>query len=803
MKISINWLQDFIPSFSPDISSFVDQLTFSGLEVEDIIVPDLPDDKVVVGAVEEVTQHPDADRLSVCHVDVGADEPLQIVCGAPNVAEGQKVPVATIGARLSTPDGGSFAIKKSKIRGQRSFGMICAADELGLSGDHSGIMVLDDSCTVGTPLRQYLETDTVLDISVTPNRPDVLSHLGVAREVAGVAQVRLPESEALSFTPAEHLVSVEDHESCPYYTAVLIRDVTVAPSPDWLKKRLERVGLRPKNNIVDITNYILHGLGQPLHAFDADMLDGGRVVVRSDQKVEMTALDQETYTIEPGMAAICDRRGPVAIAGVMGGEASSVTDVTTSVLLESAYFDPASVRRTSKQLGLSSDSSYRFERGVDPHNVRFAARCAVNMILELAGGRVVAAEEAGGVPAGPSSVAFRPRRANALLGCSIDTDKMVSMLEHIGFGLEKRSESELLLSVPSFRVDVEQEIDLVEEVARLEGYNNIAPSENMVASYPSSRSFPEYFPDYLRSRMISLGFREVLTNPLMTRREAELFSSESVAALNPISEGLEVLRPSLTPALLKVISYNIKHGNRDLQCFEVGRVFRSRADEAGDEGPLGAYHEDEHLCVVMTGNRSPLHWSATSTPVDIFDMKGAVEMLLRELNLLEKSSLNIYNDATLSIDLHVTEDGRARTCRIGTVGSVEQSVLETCDIDQPVFAAELDAGLLKKYFSRDVIYIPPSRYPVVQRDLSFVLPDGVAVKRLIDCVKTSDSMICNVVVFDVFERETDSGAMEKSIALSLHLADSRGTLRDKTISRIVRHVTERVESEIGAVIRQV
>ncbi|ARM31118.1 phenylalanine--tRNA ligase subunit beta [Prosthecochloris sp. HL-130-GSB] len=803
MKISVNWLQDFIPSFSPDISKLVDQLTYAGLEVEDVISSQGPDEKVVVGMVEEVWQHPDADRLKVCRVHVGEEEPLQIVCGAPNVAAGQKVPVATVGALLPAPDGGSFVIKKSKLRGQRSSGMICAADELGLPGDHSGIMVLHDSCTVGTPVKEYLETDTVLDIAVTPNRPDVLSHLGVAREIAGLHGIRLPEAAEVSFSKAGKLARIDDPEACPYYTAVVIRNVTVGPSPGWLKERLEAIGLRPKNNIVDITNYILHALGQPLHAFDLARLDGQRVIVRSDIAAPVTALDMEEYVLEQGMLAICDESGPIAIGGVMGGYESAVSDQTTDILLEAAYFSPSSIRRTSKKLGLSTDSSYRFERGTDPGNVRFAACCAVKLILELAGGEVVSAEEVGAVPSLSAPVTLRPQRANALLGTTIAEEKMVSMLDRIGFSVNARHEDALEFDVPSFRVDVEQEIDLIEEIARLEGYNRIPASEKMVASYPQSRSFPEYFPDFLRSVMTGLGFSEVLTNPLMTGKEAGLFSSSTVAPLNPISEGLEVLRPSLVPAILKIIAHNINHGNRDLRFFEVAHVFSRLNRKPSGDDPLSSYEEKEFLVFAMTGARSPLNWSVKAGTVDMYDCRGAVEMLLRKLNLLDKSSLNIYNDTTLSIDLHVMDGGKSLTCHAGTTGAVAKSVLDAFDIDQPVYIAEIDAALLERYFSRDVIYTPPPRYPVVQRDLSFILPDGVTVQELVSCVRQSDRLITGVQVFDVFERRCADAKPETSIALSLQMVDSKGTLQEKTITRIIRKAVQRAESELGAVIRQV
>ena len=803
MKISVNWLKDFVPSITSDISSLVDQLTFLGLEVEDVITKKLPDSLVVVGKVQEVKPHPNADRLKICQVDAGEVEPLQIVCGASNVAEGQLVPVAMIGAKLETPEGDSFTIKKSKIRGERSFGMICAADELGLSDDHSGIMVLEEHCEIGRPVASYLNADTILDIAVTPNRPDVLSHLGVAREMVGTAQVALPEACNVDFSGSENLVTIKNSDACPYYTGIVIRNVAVKESPSWLKQKIESIGLRPKNNIVDITNYVLHALGQPLHAFDLLKLQGESVQVRTDVSGSIVAINQEAYELQPGMPVICDQEKPVAIAGIMGGYDSAVSEATTDILLESAYFSPGVVRKASKILGLTSDSAYRFERGIDPGNVRFAAQCAVKLILELAGGEITEAEEAGSVPPGSITVALRPERANEILGCSIPMEKMVSMLEYIGFVMTANEKDEnLIFTVPSFRVDVEQEIDLIEEIARLEGYNNIAASDRMVASYPQSRENPEYFPDYLRSVMIGLQFREILTNPLITKRDALQFEQQTVPVLNPISEGLEVLRPSLVPTMLKVISHNIKHGIRNMRLFEVAHSFFTLNEE---DDAAKSMTEKEQLVFAITGSRYPVNWARKKEQVDFFDMKGSVEMLLGKLNLLDKSSLNIYNESTLSITCDWKGEDKTLKLHAGKVQQIAPELLEAFDIDQPVFVAEIDTEVLERSFTLNVCYEPPSRYPVVERDLSFILPEGLEVQKLVDCVKTSDVLISSVRVFDLFERELENngGKVERSIALSLNITDHSGTLKEEKVKKILQKVMENAESRLGAVIRQV
>ncbi|MBM3162286.1 MAG: phenylalanine--tRNA ligase subunit beta [Chlorobi bacterium] len=804
MKISVNWLKDFLPSFSPDIPALVEKLTFLGLEVEEVHARELPDGHVVAGRIEALERHPDADRLTVCQVDTGGDELLQIVCGAPNVRQGMVVPVATVGAKLRQPDGGVFAIRKSRIRGVHSFGMICAADELGLSDDHSGVMELDASTSPGTPLSAVLERDVMLDIAVTPNRSDVLSHLGLARELASPAEMVLPARHHVDFSDSRNLVDITDFAACSYYTAVVIRGITVSESPAWLKGRLESIGLKPKNNIVDITNYILHALGQPLHAFDLGKLAGERVVVRGDVSGSLALLNQERCTVEPGMPVICDAEKPVALAGVMGGLDSAVSALTTDILLESAYFAPSRIRKSAKKAGISSDSSYRFERGVDPLNVKRAAECAVALILELAGGEIAGSGECGSVPDEHRGILLRPERVNAMLGSSIPAEDMKEILVRLGFRSEApESDGSMLFTVPSWRVDVTAEIDLIEEVARVFGYDNIQPSPQMMTTYPQSRRVPEYFPDYLRGILTGLDFREILTNPLVGRSEAGLFSSRIVSALNPISEGLEVLRPSLVPSFLKVIAHNIRHGNRDLRLFEVARGFlRTQSADDAHESPLGAFTEREYLVMAITGSRYPRLWNQPAVKCDVYDMTGAVEMLLEKLNLLDKSSLIVYNENTVGIDVLPAGQEVNRICRAGMVQMVDPAVLGEFDIAQEVYLAELDTAILESVFSSAVVYESPSKYPAVQRDLSFVLPRGVPVQKLVAVVRASDSLIRSVAVFDHFERNEQQGG-ERSVALSVEIVDHESTLQDERINGILEKAGMSAGKQLGAVIRQV
>ncbi|MDP8305575.1 MAG: phenylalanine--tRNA ligase subunit beta [Candidatus Chlorobium antarcticum] len=804
MKISVNWLKDFLPSFSPDIPVLVERLTFLGLEVEEVHEAVLPDERVVVGRILEVGPHPDADRLRMCMVDTGEGEPLQIVCGAPNVKPEMLVPVATAGARLAMEYGKPFVIKPSKIRGQRSFGMICAADELGLSGDHSGVMELDAACVVGEPFARYLKADTILEIAVTPNRPDVLSHLGIARELASSpSELSMPAAAAVEFNAVGSRVEILDSAACPSYAAIVIEGVKVGPSPAWLSGRLESIGLRPKNNIVDITNYFLHALGQPMHAFDLHTLEGERVVVRSDVEGQFMALNQQLCRVEKGMPVICDAEKPVAIAGVMGGLDSAVTEESRDILLEVAYFSPSPIRRSARLAGISSDSSYRFERGVDPSLTLPAARSAVAMILELAGGRVAEACHRGEARPSVRELLFRPQKANALLGTDISDTAMQTMLERIGFMVLSQTDEGMSVAVPSFRVDVVGEVDLIEEVARLYGYDNIIASPRMAATYPDHRTTPEFFPDFLRSIMVALNFREVLTNPLMKREDAELFSERTVSALNPISEGLEVLRPSLLPGILKVMGHNIRHGNRDMRLFEVASTFQTvPEDERSSPAPLDAFSEHEGLVFALSGSRFPRSWNQPADGIDFYDALGAAQMLLEKLNLLDKSAVNIYNESTVSIDLPLTTGKKTATKRVGLVQQLQREVLSRFGIEQDVFVAVLDVSVLEAGFNPVVAYEPPSKFPVVQRDLSFILPGGVSVQSLVELVKETDALIRNVSVFDLFERQT-GGKGERSVALGLEIADYRGTLQDERVNDIILDIGNNAESKLGAVIRQV
>lgn len=809
MKISLNWLKTFAPYLTLTESEIATRLTSLGFEVESLEHLGGTFRNVVVGKVLTCQKHPHADRLSVCTVDVGQSDTLQIVCGAPNVAAGQFVPVALVGAELHTHSGETLTIKKSKIRGVESVGMICAEDELGLSDNHDGIMVLGtepDSFTVGVPLDTYVARDTIFDLSITPNRPDALSHLGIARELVGVTGIAMPSYRALPFVKSDSRIALEDSVACPHYVAVLIEGVKIAPSPLWLQNQLKAVGLRPINNVVDITNYVLHSVGQPLHAFDLDQLLEQRIRVRTDIHGEFVTLDGKTRFIEPGMIMICDAHRPVAIGGIMGGMHSEISDRTTNVLLESAYFNPSQIRRTSKKLGLSTDASYRFERGVDWGNIRGAAAMATAMILELAGGRVIETTENFTQERERLHVSLSPHRVNSFLGASLDTSRMVSILVGLGFEKIEQTPNQLSFAVPSWRVDVSAEVDLIEEIARVHGYDNFAPAEKMNAAYPVSRIDKAHFNDRLRRFMIGMGFKEILTNPLLSLSEAQAFSERVVRTLNPISEDMAALRPSLMPSLLKIVAHNHHLSNFDLRLFEVARVFELASPDAPTL--VAGYREREMLGIAITGRRAPRSWAHANHPADFFDLKGAVEELLHSLHLLEKSKFIPYTRNTLHLEINATCNTQFGSTFAGVLQIAPKDWLMRYGIDKSVFLAELDLDALRSVSTFDYEYLAPAKFPAVIRDLAFYVPVDVACADMVRDIAQVHPTIEQVEVFDVYEpvqqasRATDAVTSRRSLAFSLKLVSRERTFTEDEISTLLAKVVERIQSKYGAELRQ-
>ena len=852
MNISLNWLSDYVDhGLSPE--ALADLLTMAGLEVEEVVESGPRLDGVVVGRVLDVRPHPNADRLRLCDVDLGAaapapNEPVQIVCGAPNVARDQKVPVATVGTELMLParDGSGLTpvtIQKGKIRGEVSFGMICAEDELVLGDDHAGIMVLDEDAPIGEPFAAYLRQrnalpgDAVLDIAITPNRPDATSHIGVARDVAALtdAPLVLPEVDVPTGggDAAEQVtVRIEDEAGCPRYAAMVVRGVTVGPSPDWMRQRLEAVGVRSINNVVDVTNYVLHEMGQPLHAFDLDLLTDHTIVVRASEAGEtITTLDDQERNLPAGTLLICDARRPVAVAGVMGGANSEVSESTTDVLIESAYFDPGRIRKASKALGLQTDASYRFERGVDPTVQARAAARAAQLLAEVAGGTVVpGVVDETPIPYEPRTVTLRPSRVATVLGTEVPEDEIVRLLTAIEFEVRDAEADELAafaeaaargegveaaaseavdagltVTIPPFRPDVEREVDVIEEVARLWGFDRLpAPASTPVPLVPAADTPSARLLDRVRQRLAALGFRETYTNSLVPKPTAETFADAAwtglsglpVETLNPISQEMAALRPSLLPGLLAVASYNQARGAEALRLFEAGRVYR-RTDAAGT--PVEGYHEHTSLVLGMSGTAERASWNAEARETDVFDLKGIVVDLLTDLGITDVTETpRPAPDALTAYALDLS----VGTTRLGSLGLIADPVADAAELQAPLFVAELNWDALARLTDRNTppTYQPISRFPVVERDLAVVVPAAQPAGPLLRTIRQAGApLLQDVRLFDFYEGEHVAEG-SKSLAFALRFGADR-TLRDQEVDGRVRRIVKSLEAEHGATLR--
>ncbi|GIV61768.1 MAG: phenylalanine--tRNA ligase beta subunit [Rhodothermaceae bacterium] len=821
MKISVNWLSDYVQhGLSPE--ALADRLTMSGLEVEAIEATGPALDGVVVGHVLAVRPHPNADRLTLCEVDLGDGEPVQIVCGAPNVAAGQKVPVATVGSRLPNPTDPEkpFKIKKAKMRGEVSMGMICAEDELGLSDDHSGIMVLPDDAPVGMAFTAYLETigrtagDVVLDVAITPNRPDAVSHLGVARDVAALTGAPLRRPEVPLPPPGGEAarqveVDIQAPEGCGRYVAMLVRGVRIGPSPEWLQRRLRAVGLRPRNNVVDITNYVMYECGQPLHAFDFDQIAGRKIIVRfTEREQPFITLDDRERLLPAGTLMIADAERDVAIAGVMGGQNSEVTEATTNVLIESAYFDPSSIRRTAKALQLSTDASYRFERGVDPEGQVWAAARAAQLMAALAGGDIVPGMvDAHPRPVPRRTVRLRRARIPRILGVDVPEADVRRLLTAIGFEIETGEDGVLLCHVPSFRPDVEREIDVIEEVGRLFGFDRIPePTHSAVPVFVPREDPGHALRRRTLSMLSSLGFRELYTNSMLRKETAERFLVPDllglrqprgiIETLNPISQEMAALRPTLLPGLLQVMAHNRNHGQRLLRFMEFGHVYY----RSNNGTYLPGYTEYESFLIGMSGPRDAMTWDAPTQPADFFDLKGIVEALLEQWHLADVTWTPVPAPTPLTAyHLEVASGGQ----RLGYVARLSDALTEAYDLDQPVFAAELHWREVVERAAPNLqrTYVEISRFPIVERDLAVLVDVDQPVGPLLDTLRHAGGpLLRHADVFDLYQGQ---GIPEgkKSVAFALRFGADR-TLTDAEVDAAIATILKRLRQEHRAELRQ-
>jgi phenylalanyl-tRNA synthetase beta chain len=787
-----------------------DVLTSTGLEVES--VEPLEPVKgmlagVVVGHVVECAKHPDADRLSVTRVDVGQGEPLQIVCGASNVAADQKVLVALVGSTLHMRDGNSIVIKKSKIRGVESHGMICAEDELGLGESHAGIMVLDASARIGTPAAEQLglKADHVLEIGLTPNRADAMSHLGVARDLAAALQYREGRSATLRVPATEPFaadddarsiaVEVEAHRAAPRYAGLTLTQVKVGPSPEWLQERLVSIGLKPINNVVDVTNFVQHELGQPLHAFDADRITGGRILVRHlPTGTAFVALDSKERKLDAEDLMITDEAGPLCIAGVFGGLDSGVTDATTCVFLESAWFDAVSVRRTARRHALNTDASFRFERGVDPEMTLVALKRAALLLREVAGAKVSSpiTDIRSHEPAW-RAVKLHFAAVDRLCGVRIPHDDVVRILELLDSRISDRSDRMVTVHVPPYRVDVHREADLVEEVLRIHGFDRIpVPERLMVPHVHKPMATLEGLQQNLSAHLAGRGFTEVMTPSLVNgERTVKLGASTSeelVRLLNPLSNELDVLRPTMLFGLLGAAAYNIARQRKDLRLFERGRVYASAATGSREEDRTG---------LLVTGRRWRERWRAEDAKAGIADIKAEVELLTERMGV---AGVVDAPEAHPLLDHAVLVQRKGVT--LATFGVVKPSVLKAFDIAQPVLYAELnDAAWLQQISAMKLEHQEVPRFPAVRRDLSLLLDKAVTYAQLEKlALQAERKLLRQVDLFDVYEGDK-LPAGKKSYALSFTLQDVEKTLTDEQVEKAMGRIRNAFEKEAGAELR--
>lgn len=781
MKFSVNWLREFV-DLPASVDELAELLTLGGTEIEGIEKRGANFDHVVVAQINASTQHPNADRLSVCQVDDGSGQPRQIVCGATNYKVGDKVPLALPGAVLTN----DLKIKPSKLRGIESQGMLCSPSELGLSADSDGLLILSPEAKIGEPIASLFPEDTILDVEITPNRGDLLSHFGLAREISALAgqPLRLPSQIAAGGAPALQAkgISISAPNECPFYSARRIENIKVGPSPDWLRARLESVGLRSINNIVDITNFVMLEIGQPLHAFDADKLSGDINVRLATGGEKFLALDGKTYSLGERDLVIADDARAVGIAGVMGGEDTGVTDSTTTLLLESAFFEPASVRRTARRLSLPSDASYRFERRVDPGMVLAASHRAAELMREIAGANPAAEiGTAGELPPSPPDVSLRYEHCSELIGVPVPKERVEKILQ--SFGLEKTSgnSGESSWRIPSHRFDLQRDVDLIEEVVRVFGIENVPGKDRSRFTPESAADRSHDFESELRARLAGRGLAEVRTSKLISR-EATAFES-AIELRNPLNEDHVALRRSFYPSFLDVLTRNVLAGAQRVAIFEAGRVFLS---------PDGK--EERHLGILLWGNSAPsAHWRSQNRVLDYFDLKGVIESVVSSASFKRVER----PDLTLAVEIWRDED------QIGFAGQVISERTKTIGATHPVLFAELNIDSMAEARSEPT-FREIEKFPAVTRDIAMIVPENLSHEKVWATIKgANEPLLASIELFDVFSgSEQNFGAGKKSLAYALTYRDRTRTLTNDEITVVHAKVRERLQRELGVELRE-
>jgi phenylalanyl-tRNA synthetase beta chain len=799
VKVSLNWLNDYIDLKGIPVEDIVHKLTMAGLEVEEVINENEIYKGFIVAHVTEKTKHPNADKLSLCKVNTGKEE-LQVICGAPNVEEGQKVVFAPIGTVIPN---GNFQIKKAKIRGVESNGMICAEDELALSDDHSGIMILPAEYKEGTPVTEALGlNDVIMEVAITPNRPDALSHFGVARDLAAIynKEFKIPEIK-ISETPEDinSAASVEiiDTVNCPRYSARIVCNVEIKESPEWLKNRLKKVGLRPISNIVDITNYVMYETGQPLHAFDLEEVSGSKIIIKSTEKEEkFITLDSKERILQPGTLMICDAEREVAVAGVMGGENSEISAKTKNILIESAYFKPSSIRRTSKKLGLSTEASYRFERGINHDGTVYSANRAAQLMAELGGGQILK----GVIDAYPAAlpekeITLRFNQVKRILGYEVPARKIKDILEKLGFRILAKSDNDIKAAVPSFRPDIEREIDIIEEVARINGYDNI-PTISKISISLGKRFDEAQFAENIKTTANALGFYEMINNPLVSSERASL-TGNKIPLLNPQSVDMGYLRTSLLPGALDVVSRNIKYGEKNIALFETGNVFNKVS--GAEIKSFEDFTEETDLIFILSGKSSEKEWFSEEKSYDFYAMKGLINSFCRKISLDNVLNDTYYFNGNTFFDYSLAKMYEGRVA--GQGGRVRKDVLKKFDIAQDVYAFIFNINMLKSIQPGKKKYVEPLKYPKIQRDFAFIFDKEVTCDEVKEFIINSGSkLLKSVRLFDLFENAA-LGNTKKSLAFAMEYYSDERTLTDEEVEKEFLTLISLITKKFNATLR--
>ena len=820
MNISYNWLKEYV-SFDLNPNEVAEALTSIGLEVgsvEEVQSIKGGLEGIVIGEVLTCEPHPNSDHMHVTTVNLGSGDPVQIVCGAANVAAGQKVVVATIGTKLYDGDE-CFTIKKSKLRGIESLGMICAEDEIGIGTSHEGIIVLPEDAVPGTPAKDYfnIKSDYVIEVDITPNRADACSHYGVARDLYAYL-VQAGKKTALT-RPSDEMFAVDNHDlnidievvdpaMCPRYAGVTIKDVTVKESPEWLQNKLRLIGLRPINNIVDITNYILHAYGQPLHCFDADKIKGGKIVVRSmPQGTPFVTLDGVERKLDERDLMICNVEEPMCMAGVFGGLDSGTTETTKNVFLESAYFNPTTVRKTARRHGLSTDSSFRFERGIDPNNVIYCLKQAALLVKELAGGTIsMEIKDNYPAPIADFTVDLKYQYVHDLIGKTIPVETIKSIVSSLEMKIISETQDGITLQVPPYRVDVQRPCDVVEDILRIYGYNNVEIPTTLKSSLTTKGEVDrsQKLQNLISEQLVGCGFNEILNNSLTKSAYYENLETyplkNSVMLMNPLSNDLNCMRQTLLFGGLESIQHNANRKNADLKFFEFGNCYYYNAEKKNPEKALAAYSENYHLGLWVTGKRVTNSWAHAEENSSVYELKAYVLNIFSRLGLNLGSVVfgNLANEIySAAVSIH-TRGGKL----LATFGIVSKKIQKAFDLDNEVYYAEINwTELMKAVKNVKVSYTEISKFPSVKRDLALLLDKNVRFAEIESIAyETEKKLLKAVELFDVYEgKNLEPG--KKSYAVSFLLQDENATLNDKQIDKIMNKLITNLENKLGAKLR--